>query len=634
MFHLRIIDHVKFYLERQLAKGAFYQLLVAWLMVVIISVLGGVLITAFHGPGELYSENIWWAFLRLTDPGYLGDDEGIFRRFVSTILTVLGYVIFMGTLVAIMTQWLFRKMRTLEQGLTPVSLRRHIAVLGWTSRTIPILLDVLGRGPLLDTKDGKRGRTNISVLAEDITEGASAQFYSNRELAAQRKQVILRSGSMLNPEHLHRVAAANARVVIIPSRSSSQENLLTADAEAIKVLLSLNAQRPPEQLPLAIVELQSADKIPLALHSYRGPLQLVASDVAIARAFNQSVVSPGVSEVLDYLLVDANGCQLYLSQARQLEGQSWSQVGGHYQAAIPCGIVRQSEGRAEPILAPPADTVVGKHDLLILLANKERDIVFLPAGEAVDEALPAADWQRSKSAQNERSILVLGWNARVPKFIEQLQEATLGALQLTSISTMPKAERRDQLGEAHQGWQFIDADYTRPSVLGKQDLSQYDSIIVFATDRLDSGEEADARSIVTNQLLDYLLDEKEQRPQVIVELTDPNNAVYVSASKHKLSSEVVQSSAMISHLLAQLAVFPQLRSVYDNLLDPDGVGLHLRPMPEGWGGRRYFRQLQRAVAAEGAILLGVKQGSKRSQLNLSPDTLVPCNQDTRLIVMG
>ena len=634
MFHLRLIDHFKFYLERQLAKGALHQLIAVWCLVGLLSVSAGVLVAALHGPEEQFAENIWWAFLRLSDPGYLGDDEGIFRRIISTILTVLGYVLFMGTLVAIMTQWLFGKMRTLERGLTPVSLRRHITVLGWTSRTIPILLDVLGRGPLLDPRYGKRGKTRISVLAEDITEGATAQFYSNRELTAQRKQVILRSGSMLNPEHLHRVAAANARVVVIPSHSNSPESLLTSDAEAIKVLLSLSAQRPFDQLPLAIVELQSSEKIPLALHSYGGPLQLVASDVALARAFSQSVVNPGVSDVLDYLLVDPNGCQLYLSTANQMEGKTWAEVSGHYQAAIPCGIVRQYEAKAQPILVPSADTIIGKNDLLILLANKERDIVFLPAGETMDEPLPAANWQRGRSAKDERSILVLGWNARVPKFIQQLEGATLGALQLTSISTMPKQERLDQLEQVHEDWELIEADYTRPSILGKQDLSRYDSVIVFATDRLDSGEEADARSIVTNQLLDYLLDEKEQRPQVIVELTDPNNAVYVSASKHKLSSEVVQSSAMISHLLAQLAVFPQLRSVYDNLLDPDGVGLHLRPMPAGWGGRRYFRQLQRAVAAEGAILLGVKQGSKRSQLNLSPDTLVPCNQDTRLIVMG
>ncbi|MCC5879213.1 MAG: hypothetical protein JJU03_04910, partial [Idiomarina sp.] len=538
------------------------------------------------------------------------------------------------TLVAIMTQWLYGKMRTLERGLTPVSLRRHITVLGWNSRTLPILLDILGRGPLAESRDSKRVPTRISVLADDITEGPTTEFNSNQELARQRKQVILRSGSMLNPEHLHRVAAANARVVIIPSHANSADALLTADAEAIKVLLSLNAQRAADQLPLAIVELQSADKIPLALHSYRGRLQLVASDVAIARAFSQSVVNPGVSDVLDYLLVDANGCQLYLTSATPLEGKVWADVSEHYHAAIPCGLVRQNGEGDETILVPAADTRIAKSDLLVLLANEERDIVFVPADPALEAPLPPAQWVPRQTSKQPRSILILGWNARVAKFIEQVAEATQGVLNVTSVSTMSHVDRRAQVEHIGDHWQFIEADYTRPSILAKQPLGDYDSILVFATDRLNSGEEADARSIVTNQLLDYLLSEQEKRPQVVVELTDPNNAVYVSASKHKLRSEVVQSSAMISHLLAQLAVFPQLRSVYDDLLDPEGAGLHLRRVPQSWHGEHYFRQLQRAVTAEGVILLGVKQGSERSQLNLPPNTLVPCNEDTLLVIMG
>ncbi|RUO28096.1 hypothetical protein CWE12_12815 [Aliidiomarina sedimenti] len=633
MFHLKLIDHLKFYLERQLAKGAFYQLLVAWMLVVLVSVTGGVLVTALHGPQEVYAENIWWAFLRLTDPGYLGDDQGVMRRVISTILTVLGYVLFMGTLVAIMTQWLSAKMRTLEQGLTPVSLRRHIAVLGWTSRTIPILLDVLGRGALLDERD-KRTQTRITVLAEDITEGATAQFYSNAELSRQRRQVILRSGSMLNPEHLHRVAAANARVVIIPSPAVTPAELLSADAEAIKVLLYLSAQRPPEQLPLAIVELQSAEKIALARHSYRGPLQLVASDIAIARAFSQSVLQPGVSDILDNLLVDAYGCQFYTSPAAALQGQPWRTVSQHYKAAIPCGLIRREEGRSFPVLAPADDLVIGRDDSLVLLAKAERDIVMLPPDEAQEPRLPAPDWSDYPPAKAQRSVLLLGWNGRVPRFVEHIAQATSEQLSLTSISTMPATERAQQLESLVLDCQLIEADYTRPSVLSKQSLSAYDSIVVFASDRLESGEEADARSIVANQLLDLLLDDEQQRPQVVVELTDPNNAVYVSANKYKLRSEVVQSSAIISHLLAQLAVYPELRAVYDTLLSPKGVGLQVRPVPHKWLGQHYFRTLQQAVAAEGAVLLGVKHAKERAQLNLAPGFSVDCTEQTKLVVMG
>lgn len=633
MFHLQLIDRLKFHLERQLAKGAFYQLLVAWMLVLVVSVTGGVLVTALHGPGEVYSDNIWWAFLRLTDPGYLGDDDGVARRIISTVLTVLGYVLFMGTLVAIMTQWLTAKMRTLERGITPVALREHITVLGWTSRTIPILLDILARGPLESGADGKRQRSRISVLAEDITAGASAEFYSQRELASKRRQVILRSGSILNPEHLHRVAASEARVVIIPSQAENQQELLTADSEAIKVLLSLNAQSPPEKLPMAIVELQSAEKIPLAKHSYQGPLQLVASDVVIARAFSQSVLEPGLSEVLDYLLVDANGCQLYLSSAAHLQGKYWADVSAHYHAAIPCGLVRRESGQSTPLLTPPADVVIGKDDALILLANQEKEIVYLEPQRIDSPPLADGPVLTSATKQPSHKLLLLGWNSRVPKVTELLSKALGKGLQLTSISTMPAKERRAQVSQ-WENWDFIEADYSRPSVLANQGVDEYDSILVFATDRLEGGEEADARSIVTNQLLDYLLDNTERRPQVLVELTDPNNAVYVSAHRHKLRSEVIQSSAMISHLLAQLAIYPDLRLVYDNLLSPDGVGLHLVPVPAAWLGRCKFIDLQQAVAGQNAVLLGVKQGEERSQLNLTPTIEVDCDEQTRLVVMG
>lgn len=633
MFDLKLIDRLKFYIERQLAKGAIYQLIVAWVCVVLVSVVGGVLVTALHGPGETYNENMWWAFLRLTDPGYLGDDEGVLRRMISVVLTVLGYVLFMGTLVAIMTQWLFAKMRLLEQGLTPVSLKRHITVLGWTSRTIPVLLDILARGQLHDSYEDKRVRSKISVLADDITEGPSALFYSNTELNRHRRQVILRSGSMLNPEDLHRVAASEARVVIIPAQPGSVDTMLTHDAEAIKVLLSLNAAPEGSHLPLVIVELQNAEKIPLAKHSYRGPMQLIASDITIARAFAQSVVNPGISDVIDFLMVDANGCQLYIASAANLKGRPWKEVGAHYHAAITCGVVREQGGRKVPILAPGKDFIVNEGDELILLADHERDIVYIQDGVTAPAILPLENGAAASSEPEFHNILLLGWNARVPKVIEELAQHHPGQLKVTSVSTSGVEDRRILIDDPNVQCEFISADYTRPSVLSKQLLNGFDSVLIFATDRLESGEEADARSIVANQLLDLLLQGKVSRPQVLVELTDPANAVYVSASKHTLRSEVVQSSAIISHLLSQLAVFPQLRLVYDELLSVDGVGLHLRSLPVAWAGTHSFSALQQSVAEKGGVLLGVKQGSQRSELNLAPDSEVVCDSTTQLVVM-
>jgi hypothetical protein len=89
---MRLYNGFKHALERFIVRGATSQLLLVAALIGLISVVGGALIvTGTDGTGSL-SDSIWWAFLRLTDPGYLGDDAGTFKRVVSTIITVLGYV--------------------------------------------------------------------------------------------------------------------------------------------------------------------------------------------------------------------------------------------------------------------------------------------------------------------------------------------------------------------------------------------------------------------------------------------------------------------------------------------------------------------------------------------------------------
>lgn len=90
----RIRRKILFTLERQLVKGAQYQLLVVAALIGMISIIGGLLVVPTNSPSQTLGEAIWWAFLRLTDPGYLGDDQGNWRRFISTLLTLAGYVIF------------------------------------------------------------------------------------------------------------------------------------------------------------------------------------------------------------------------------------------------------------------------------------------------------------------------------------------------------------------------------------------------------------------------------------------------------------------------------------------------------------------------------------------------------------
>ena len=60
--------------KRQLVKGAHFQLLLVGALIGLISIIGGILVMAIGAPTATFGESVWWVFLRLSDPGYLGDE--------------------------------------------------------------------------------------------------------------------------------------------------------------------------------------------------------------------------------------------------------------------------------------------------------------------------------------------------------------------------------------------------------------------------------------------------------------------------------------------------------------------------------------------------------------------------------
>ena len=144
-----------------------------------------------------------------------------------------------------MTRWLIDVMVKLEQGLTPVTVTDHIVILGWTNRTIPLVQEILdvsgGIQRLLRARDTKRLR--LVILADEINADRVQELREIPLIRRSMSNIILRSGTSLQPEDLDRVACLQAAVVLIPGRNQSANELLTGDVETIKALLTLQAQR-------------------------------------------------------------------------------------------------------------------------------------------------------------------------------------------------------------------------------------------------------------------------------------------------------------------------------------------------------------------------------------------------------
>ena len=70
------MSKIRFTLERWLLKGLFSRLLFAAAIIALVSITAGILVFLLDQKFDDAGSAIWWSFLRLSDPGYLGDDEG------------------------------------------------------------------------------------------------------------------------------------------------------------------------------------------------------------------------------------------------------------------------------------------------------------------------------------------------------------------------------------------------------------------------------------------------------------------------------------------------------------------------------------------------------------------------------
>lgn len=644
MSPVRFIDRLKFFVERQFVKGAAFQLLIVALVIGLISVIGGVLVAPVGGAFDHLGEAIWWAFLRLTDPGYLGDDAGSWQRFVSTLLTLLGYVVFLGALVAILTRWLITVMNNLERGLTPVYLRNHVVVLGWTPLTLPLVAELLGASPrvrrFLELHDARR--LALVVLAEDVSPRQALELRNEPEIGGKARQVILRSGLPIQPEALERVACLDAAAVIIPGTRQEASNLVTSDVETVKALLSIAAQARQRKVPVPFVvaEVQDLRKQQVIEKAYPGAVEVVAGDATISRLLVKTVLHPGLSELYTELLTASEGNQLYLRSTDALAGKTLAELASERPGVIVLGIMRETADGWQPELLASTDQVIGAGDRVIMLARRYEDTDANPRTKALP-LLPRTQSPMVVPAQREhKRVLVLGWSRKVPVLLSELNRYDQCQFTVDVVSVYPVARRAEAMAGFVENLERVavrqlEADYLVADELRRLAPGDYDTVILLSNDRLATGEEADARAMMGHLLLEDLLGNCAQRPQVILELSDPDNEALLGVGQ----TEILISPMILSHVLAQVALRRELRPVLDELFSFGGADFQLRdpacyPLPD----HADFRALEEILASQGELLVGIfrrepMENGRHLQLNPPRDTTVTLQPGDRLVVL-
>jgi ion channel POLLUX/CASTOR len=617
----RLANRVRFEVGQILLRGAFYRLMTIATLVLVVAVIAGSITWYLDPRPMVLTDAIWWAFLRLTDPGYLGDDQGALRRTVSTIVTVAGYVLFLGALVAIMTQWLNQTLRRLESGLTPIARDGHVLVAGWTDRTVSLLREMFRREDQSHNLLGGRGaRLTAVVLAENASPELHQELRDRMGSHFREQRIILRQGEAIYLDHLRRADFAHAAAIVLPADPYLSEDHAPSDVRAMKTLMSIARHVVSEigegPLPLLVAELFDSRREEICKSLYPGPIEVVVSDRLIGRMLALNLRHAGLAHVYRELLFDRSGQRLFLLPLPpELHERSFSNLVRQKERLAVLGVVRGGE----LLICPEPYLRLQTEDRLICF-GRESDAAGDDSDELRGERESLVPFGRGRIASGLRSLLVLGWTRKVPTVFAELCSAE--PLAVTVLSTVSVAERKQDLAAVTEPplltLDHVVADYTVPDVLRAHAPERFDAVLLVGSDRLESGAESDARSIVGCEVLKTCLPRSGARPRIVIELMDPDNAPLFEEQE----VDVLVSPQLLGRALAQIALIPELCAIYDDLFGAGGAELSVHYAAEyNLDGPVTVRALREAAARVGHVVLGVQsEGDRNMHMNPPPDT--------------
>lgn len=602
----RLAQRVYYFTETLLTRGPLYQLMLVAGVILALSVGGGIFVHITNP--DSYSntlEAIWWAFLRLTDPGYLGDDHGLYPRLISTFLTIAGYVVFLGALVALMTNWLDRTLSFLASGRSPIFEHGHVLIIGWNDRLHALIEEIVHTAQ----RAGEDGKPAIVVLC-DPYEPAMYRELSQKIDPEVRKRcrLMVRSGNPLEIESLERVDYAYARsIILVATASADRSDRSLSDITLAKVLMSMKAQAPsPKRVPNVVVEVAfTGNKLLVESVGWDRSTEAVVADDIMGRLFCQAIRFPGISRVYHRMLTDTFTDSVILRSPQSLNvvGRTLREIVPTLAEGTPIGLLREGEEQSDLSLLG-LDTVIDGDDRVVLVTSR--------AAREVQKESPTLAWELSPQQEDrtERQILVLGWSTDLFVFLQELSAYPDESYRVTLVweHALPRekerlkrlAESRDNLEVTFQQGALLDE-----AELARTDLSGFDKILLLA----DQNQEplvADAENVLRYVLMERHIRSSGKPIDLVVELNDEDNRPLLKGS----TPDILMTAEILSHLLAQVSTHRSLMWIYEELFTNGGAELRLRPLhglPEEGA---TFAECQAACLKVDAVALGYMRDSE------------------------
>lgn len=601
-------------LERVWVRGPVAQICLLLMALGIFALLGGLIMFLLHPGYANYAQACWWAFLHLTDTGYMGGDKDPLERVMSIFLTFTGALLFVGGVIAILTTSLDRLMSALAAGRTRVVEEGHLLLLG----SNPGLPDLIAECACAAAQRWPQGPLpTVVVLCE-----SPLQVVLPRTLPAavkRRTRVITRTGSPAEEGSLDRVDFARASAIVVLS-SRARWGAGPSDLNVLKTLVALRSCLPPNG-PRVVLDLSHPTNARL-IPSLAGSIstEVLASLEISGRLLCQCLRFPGISQAYRQLLSDALGQSILLRPCHEdsLIGQSLGQAMATLRGGIVLGVLSQG---STYLLA--LDRQIQAGDELVVLADNLKDIEIRPSLCVAPCQLGTCE---ARGSVGPTSVLVVGWNEGLLSLLRELGRYTQESYTLTIAAALPpeleSAVRA--IPSANLEIELLPISLRQREDLEKITRQNFDRILLMAGEQQDPWS-ADAETALRFALL------LERQGRFVVELHEESNAP-LFAGGH----DVLTSDQIINHMLAQVALKPACRGLYEELFSHGGAELSLVcldsllpgeeiPSSSSWG------DLQTRLLQRGLLALGIQ--AVELILNPAVEQSFAVNALTRVLVL-
>jgi voltage-gated potassium channel Kch len=370
----------------------------------------------------------------------------------------------------------------------------------------------------------------------------------------------------------------------------------------------------------------------------RDEVVLVQASALIPRITAQTCRQSGLSVVYTELL-DFGGDEIYMKEEPALVGSTFGEALFAYEDSTIIGLVRR-DGRTE--LLPAMDTPLVAWDKLIAISEDDDTIRLSGLNDyQIDESAIAKPKKRTPRPEH---TLILGWNKRARTIIKDLDVYVAPESVVTVVADCDDAEA--QVGGLtgilrNQSCAFKKQDTTDRATLDALSIPAVDHVIVLSYSDKLGAQEADARTLITLLHLRDIADKTGRDFSIVSEMMDIRNRQLAEVTR---ADDFVVSNRLVGLMVSQLSENKALGPVFDDLFDPEGAEIYLKPADDyiAPGKSVSFYTVLEAAKRRGEIAIGYRlhaQASDAAQaygVHINPDksAKVTFSAEDRIIVLA